>query len=105
MDDQVRRTALVPPAMLRVFRGLSRRCGDRPGYYHAFYAYWATCSALPLAVAGPPRLARLLRRPAGAAATELAPRLPRTGPQVGRGSVRTTGSSGYDGPAPLRAPG
>ena len=91
----------VPPAMTLLFHRLSRRYGNTRGYRAGMIAYWMLCAGLPLAIAGPRRLSRLLDAPrgplpqprwlamaalvvppAGAIATELVPQLRHT---TGRG--------------------
>jgi membrane protease YdiL (CAAX protease family) len=86
--------AVMPPAMMMLFKVLNGRYGDRRGYRAAMVGYWMLCTALPVAIAGPHRLASMLsapRRPMprprwlavaavavpplGAVATELAPQL------------------------------
>ena len=87
----------APPAMTLLFHRLSRRYGNTRGYRAGMIAYWMLCAGLPLAIAGPRRLSRLLDAPrgplpqprwlamaalvvppAGALATELVPKLRHT---------------------------
>ena len=96
---------VVPPAMLVLFDRLNDRYGDTRGYRAGMITYWAVCVAVPLAVAGPRRIAGpFIRRrqplprprwlsitalavpPAGAIATELIP-------QRRRITARTAGTA------------
>ena len=55
---------LVFTSMLGTYRGLSRRCGPRRGYFAAFLVYWlGWCLLFPLWVIGPGRLRPVLVAP------------------------------------------
>ncbi len=111
--EAVRRTAaltvpiLVPLWMSAVFRGTTRRFGERRGTQAGFAVYWATCWGAALAIGGPRHIAEAFRsatpvlpKPgilaaallsvpaAGAIATELLPHVRQAGP---RALVASTG--------------
>jgi membrane protease YdiL (CAAX protease family) len=86
---------VVPLAMRLAFRWLGRCLGTRRGYLAAFAAYWATCTAIPIALLGRKHVSRvvlarpeplptprwlavgvLVGLPMGAAVSELLPAIP-----------------------------